>query len=73
MIERDVIFHAMSSADDVIKVDVMSWLNFMTVTEFEICYYFTNRAEALLIYRKCTILILRADIENPMFPMFYID
>ena len=53
MIECDVIFHAMSGAIDVIKVDVMYWLHFMTVIKFEICYYFTNRH-----------LILRADVKK---------
>ena len=31
MKERDVIFHATSGANDVIKVDVMQWLHFTTV------------------------------------------
>ena len=45
MIERDVIFHATSGANDVINVDVEQLLHFTTIIKFEICYYmyFTNR------------------------------
>ena len=43
IIARDVIFHATSGANDIIKVDVMLWLHFTTVIKFVVCYYFTNR------------------------------
>ena len=42
MIERDIIFHVTSGANDVIKTDIMQWLHLTMVIKFEICYYFTN-------------------------------